>query len=160
MTDARSFPLILRATIVAGSLDILSAFLIQSFFHVSPLRVLQAIATGWLGRAAFSGGLPAAALGLVSHYLLIAALASVYLKSFSGRPFAQQRPLLCGALLGVAMYVFMNVVVLPLSRIAFHPNYSLAQVLIGLSVHVLCVGIPIAYIVPSRCQAGGVKLSA
>ncbi|MGO4378162.1 hypothetical protein AB4Z19_07815 [Pseudoduganella sp. RAF19] len=143
MTAVRS--LIIRTTLVAGTLDILAAFLMQLASHVSPVRVLQAIASGWLGPAAFSGGVPAAALGLVSHFLLMAALVAVYVVFVAGRALARQQPLLCGVLTGIGMYVFMNAVVLPLSRIAFHPNYSMMPVLIGLVVHILCVGMPIAF---------------
>jgi hypothetical protein len=153
----RSLSLIVRATVVAGTLDILAAFVMQIANKVPPLRVLQAIASGWLGPSAFGAGLPGAALGLAFHYLLIAALVVVYMLAVGDRTLALQRPLLCGVLLGVSMYVFMNAVVLPLSRIPFHPSYHLVPVLMGLAVHVLCVGIPIAYLVRSAHRIGGAQ---
>ena len=52
---------ILYGGIVAGSLDVLAAALIN---WLDPLIILRAIASGLFGRAAFQGGLPVAAPGL------------------------------------------------------------------------------------------------
>jgi len=51
---------ILCGGLVAGSLDVLAAALINGF---DPLIILRAIASGLLGRAALQGGLPVAAPG-------------------------------------------------------------------------------------------------
>jgi len=49
-----------------------------------------------------------------------------------------------GALYGVAVFWFMQLIVLPLSAIPFKQNFSWPVVATGLIVHVLCVGWPIA----------------
>lgn len=51
---------------------------------------------------------------------------------------------LCGLLYGIAVYAFMNVIVLPLSAVAFKPSHTPAALAQGLVIHMLCVGLPIA----------------
>src|SRR5260370_20316671 len=68
---------ILRAGLVAGVLDITAAIVVYAHVtHVVPL--LQGIASGILGRDAFTGGLATAALGLLCHFLIAAGAAPVY----------------------------------------------------------------------------------
>ena len=55
---SQAFPAIAWATLVAGVLDISSAFLLSYPKGVGPIRVLQGVAAGLLGReSAMSGGL-------------------------------------------------------------------------------------------------------
>ena len=59
---------ILIAGFIAGTLDIIAAIISSG---ADPIRVLQFIASGAVGRdAAFAGGLPMAFLGLALHYLI------------------------------------------------------------------------------------------
>jgi len=50
----------------------------------------------------------------------------------------------CGLLYGFAVYLFMNSIVLPLSAFPHKIWPRFDVVLIGLVVHMLCVGLPIA----------------
>ena len=61
---------ILTAGLIAGTLDILDAFIFYGFRGVSPVRILQSIAAGLLGRASFQGGAKTALLGAALHYLI------------------------------------------------------------------------------------------
>jgi hypothetical protein len=58
-------------------------------------------------------------------------------------PFLGQQAVLCGALYGIAVYFFMNRVVVPLSAANKFP-FSLKMMLIGVVIHIFCVGLPIA----------------
>jgi len=51
-----------------------------------------------------------------------------------------------GALYGVAVYLFMNHVVLPLSAVARRP-FSVSTALVMVGIHIACVGLPIALMV-------------
>lgn len=127
----------------AGVLDILDAFVVTSFAGVTPLRVLQAIASGVLGPASYRGGASTALLGLALHFLIAYAAAAVYV--VASRRFAPllRRPFWYGAVFGVGVYLFMNLVVLPLS--AFQQGaLTLVSLLNGLFAHIVCVGWPIA----------------
>ena len=52
---------VLYGTIVVGMLDAIDAIVIFGLRGSTPIRVFQGIASGWLGRASFGGGLPTGA---------------------------------------------------------------------------------------------------
>ena len=105
---------------IAGTLDILFAMAFAAYRGgVSPARVLQVVASGALGEAAFSGGLPAAALGLALHFLLSFAWAGQFLIAVMRLPALTRRPLLSGIAFGIIVFLMMRCVVLPLSRCLF-----------------------------------------
>ena len=53
----------------------------------------------------------------------------------------------CGLAYGVAVYAFMYLVVQPLTFHTSFFNRQVSAVLIGLGIHMLCVGLPIALVV-------------
>src|SRR4029450_9057553 len=61
---ARPFDPIVLGGLAAGILDISDAFIVTTINGGTPTRVQQAIASGVLGREAYQGGAPVAALGL------------------------------------------------------------------------------------------------
>jgi hypothetical protein len=99
-----------------GSLDLLFAW---SYWHpragTSLLRVLQSIASGLLGGAAFQGGVSAALLGALLHYLIMLAMVGAYGLASARLPRLRRRPWLYGGLYGLVLYAVMNGVVRPLS---------------------------------------------
>lgn len=137
----------LRATLAgglaAGILDILAAFLVYGLRGAPPVRILQSISSGLFGRAAFQGGLTTAALGLALHFLIALTAALVYYIASLSMPMLVRRPLTFGAVYGIAVYAFMNFVVVPLSAVPRGP-FSPRLAAIILVVHVVCVGMPIA----------------
>ena len=58
-------------------------------------------------------------------------------------PFLLKQAVLCGVLYGIAVYFFMNRVVVPLSAATKFP-FSLKMMLIGVVIHIFCVGLPIS----------------
>lgn len=137
---------VLTGGLLAGALDITAALVVHGVRGASPLRVLQSIASGWLGVAAFQGGARTAALGLASHFFIATVAAWVYYLGSLRLPVLTQRPVASGALYGVAVFVVMTHVVLPLSNVPRRPlGWGLAAII--LAVHVVCVGWPIAWAV-------------
>ena len=127
------------ASLVVGTLDILEVIIFYWFRDVAPMRVLQGVAGGWFGKATFQGGMRTALIGLVTHFFIATVVVCVY--HFASRyiPVLRTSPIVMGALYGVAVLLFMNGVVLPLSA-AGAPK-SLVT-LNGLFAHLFCVGIP------------------
>lgn len=146
-TPARANPGPLRAILwggfLSGALDITAAFVVYGAMGVRPMPLLKGIASGLLGSSAFAGGWPTALLGLFFEFLIATGAAAVYV--FVSRPlgFLIRRPFVSGPLYGIAVYWFMQLVVLPLSRYARH-GFSLRLTLIGIAIHMVCVGLPIA----------------
>jgi uncharacterized membrane protein YagU involved in acid resistance len=54
-----------------------------------------------------------------------------------------QNTVVSGALYGVAVYFFMNRIVVPLSAAAKRP-FSMNLMIVGLVIHIFCVGLPIS----------------
>src|SRR5258707_1289821 len=115
-------------------------------FGAKPIPLLQGIAAGLLGPRAFSGGLSTAALGLLCHFFIAFSAAAVYFAASRWIKFAAQHAVVSGAMYGVLVYLFMNRLVVPLSAARKYP-FSLEMMLIGVTIHIFCVGLPIAFAV-------------
>jgi hypothetical protein len=141
---ARALRFILLAGVVAASCDITYAIVYSAWRGVAPMRLLQSVASGLLGRPAFDGGVPTAALGLVLHYAICIVAAGVYWAAARRLAWLTARAVPAGLLFGLAVYGFMNYVVLPLSAFPFTPHPAALTVVTGLLVHLFGVGLPIA----------------
>jgi len=134
---------VLWASLTCGVLDITAAFIVYGFFGAKPVPLLQGIASGLLGPKAFQGGLATALLGLLCHFVIAYGAATVFFAASRAIPFFIQNAVISGALYGVAVYFFMNRIVVPLSAAAKRP-FSLKLMIIGVIIHIFCVGLPIS----------------
>jgi hypothetical protein len=125
---------------IAGVLDIISAFIDFGWQGTSPVRVLQAIASGLLGATSFEGGWSTAALGALLHFLIAFAAAAVYVGASRKLRFLIDQAFIAGVLYGAVVYLAMTFVVIPLSRCPFAGKFSVK----GLLVHIFLIGLPIA----------------
>jgi uncharacterized membrane protein YagU involved in acid resistance len=134
------------AGLIAGIMDISAAFVNSGIQGRSPLWVLQSVASGLLGRDSYTGGVAAAALGLAVHLLIAFTAATVFYAASRRLTFLIHRPVVSGLLYGITVWLFMYLVVLPLTfhRSFIHPAWAVA---IGLMIHMLCVGLPISLVV-------------
>ena len=109
---------ILLGGLVAGALDIIYAFIVYGplSYGLTPERVLQSVAAGWIGRdASRAGGMETALLGLGTHFMIATVMAAVYVLAAPNVRALTKRPLLWGFAYGLVLYVAMNYVVGPLS---------------------------------------------
>lgn len=140
----RGYGAILWGGLAAGVLDLSAALFTNGLRGVMPVRVLHSIASGVLGAESYRGGARTAALGVALHFLIAFGAAAVYYAASRRLRLLVRRPVVSGLLYGVAVYLFMNLVVLPLSSIPFKVSYAPGVLVTGLVVHMLCVGLPIA----------------
>lgn len=136
-------PAIVWGGFLCGALDISAAFIVYGFFGARPIPLLQGIAAGALGPRSFSGGLATAALGLFFQFFIAFSAATVYVVASQWIPFLIQHAITAGALFGVIWYFFMNRIVVPLSAARKFP-FSLKMMIIGVTIHIFCVGLPIS----------------
>ncbi|HJQ34754.1 MAG TPA: hypothetical protein VJ866_21575 [Pyrinomonadaceae bacterium] len=141
---ARAARAILWGGLLAGLGDITFAFVVSGLRGVGPVRVLQSVASGLLGEAAKEGGLAAAALGAVLHFLIAFIWATVFWLLSRKLKVLVRRPVVCGLLYGFAVYAFMYLVVVPLSAAYFKPTFTPYTVSLNGAGHMLLVGLPIA----------------
>ncbi|HEV8399693.1 MAG TPA: hypothetical protein VGQ18_07615 [Gemmatimonadales bacterium] len=138
---------VLYGGLTVGILDGLDAIVFFGLRNdVGPLRIFKGIAGGLLGReAATAGGWPTALLGLVLHFTIATTIVAVFYLFSRRFPFLTRRPFVWGPLYGVAVYLTMNLVVLPLS--ALHGTglpQAVPVLLNGLLIHMIGVGTPSA----------------
>lgn len=143
----RPITAILAAGAAAAVLDIIDPIIFHGLRGVPPIAILQSIATGVLGRAAYQGGAASAALGMALHTFILVVAAAIYYLASRRAPVLVTRPLLCGPLFGLAVYGFMRFVVLPLSATTVKHDPSLPAMANMLFAHLFLVGLPIAWIV-------------
>ena len=116
--------------LIAGTIDIGSACVINS---LSPLVILQAIASGLVGKVAFTGGAAIALLGLTLQWAMSMVIAAIYLAATAARPAWRRRWISTGCIAGVVIFAVMNYLVVPLSAAPFRPPLTLHGLLTAFS---------------------------
>jgi hypothetical protein len=131
---------ILTGGAVAGTFDLIAAFI--SFGWAVP----RAIAGGLLGPQARHGGPGTWILGLFLHFFIATIIAAVYCLTSRRLTFLRDHFVVCGIFYGMAAYLVMNLIVLPLSAYHARGPFPLHALIQGLLIHMILIGVPIAFI--------------
>ena len=136
---------ILVGGLIAGAMDITFAIVSSRFHGVDATTILQSVASGVQGSAAYEGGSASAVLGFILHFAMMLLIAAIFVwVRRVGPSIVRQSPFLTGPLYGVAVYFVMNRVVIPLSAFPMKVDYIPATFL-SLAAHMFFIGLPIAY---------------
>lgn len=142
------------ATLVAGMLDIISAFYFAGRAGKSPADVLHFVASGPFGDHALHGTGWAIA-GLAVHFAIMAVMAAAYVIFAPNFPALYNKPWVAGLLYGLLLWAIMYWIVRPLRWPAMalpaawngmssgKVAYSIGNALFS---HCILVGLPIAFI--------------
>jgi uncharacterized membrane protein YagU involved in acid resistance len=150
----KAWRFVLIGGVVAGTLDIVYACLFWAIKRgVSPQRILQRVASGWLGETSMAGGLASAAVGFVTQFFIATSMSVAYYLVARRWPALWQRPVPCGAAYGLLLYGIMNNIVVPLSRAGASSKDPL-WVGMSIAVHMLLIGLPIALFARRAILAG------
>jgi uncharacterized membrane protein YagU involved in acid resistance len=145
-TTAPAFRAIGLAGLIAGILDITSAFVLSYPKGVGPINVLQGVASGLIGReSATHGGMATAGLGLAIHFLIAFVTASIFYLASRKIVWLTQQAVISGFLYGVTIYLVMYWIVMPLAYPIVHPSVS--RDVTAVFVHMFLIGLPISLIV-------------
>ena len=141
----RDMSLAIRIALIAGTLDIGENIVFNAFRHITAKQIFQYIASGLTGSWAFHAGAASVALGVGIHYAIALFWTAVYV-AVSGRlDLLVRRPVVCGLAYGVVVYVVMNDVVLPLTRVPHaRAAATLASRVSGVLAILFCIGLTIA----------------
>ena len=136
---------IATGAVIAAILDALFAVVAYVFVlrAYSVIGVLQYIASGLLGPASFSGGLLTAVLGVTIHFFLAFAFAALYYVASRRYSTLRAQAVPSGIAYGAAIWLFMDLIVLPLTGTPKSP-FNGALFTGFLLDHALFVGLPIA----------------
>jgi hypothetical protein len=146
---------ILYAGALVGVLDITAAC-IQVYIAsgMMPIRLLQGVASGLLGRGTLGGGFATAALGLLMHFTMALTVAAIFYALSRRLPLPQKLAgvVAVGVLYGAAVFAVNNYATAPFlswvrslylhTPISFRHPMGWSQFVI----HLFCVGLPIALV--------------
>jgi hypothetical protein len=147
MEDSTTRPIARRSAFLAiavgglsaGTLDLTQACILFGW------RIPITIAAGLLGPQAFQGGAAIYVLGILLHFFIATSAAAIYYAASCKLAFLKEHWLICGLFFGAAVEEVMSLVVLPLSALHARGPYELYDLIQGLAVHMVIVGLPIAY---------------
>lgn len=126
--------------LIAGTLDLVETLFV--FGAKSPLVIAGAL----LGpQSASGGGAAIYILGVLLHYSIVFSSAAIYFAASRRLHFLIEHWLICGLFFGVAIDVVMRLVVLPLSAMHAMGPYQYHDLVQGLVVHMVLVGLPIGF---------------
>lgn len=135
----------LLGAVVATALDLAFAAIYWELSGASPVRVMQAIAAYWgWGREAYAGGAATAVLGMALFLGRMILLSVLYRAAARRVPALIERPYLCGALFGLAIYATNSYVVVPLIGSMPPSNFPVAWTSACIVAHMVLIGIPMA----------------
>lgn len=129
---------ILVGGLIAGALDLTSAFITYG------PGVPRAIAGGLLGRGAMHGGAGTYVLGILLHFFIACSAAAIYYAVSRKLEFLTGHPVVCGLFYGIAVFLVMNLIVLPLCALHAKGPYQYWGLVRGLLIHMILIGLPIA----------------
>ncbi len=125
---------------IAGVLDLTQALILFG------MHVPFGIAAGLLGaEAARHGSAGTYVLGILLHFFIACSFAAAYYVVSRKLAFLVEHPLVCGLVYGLIVELVMDLAVLPLSALHAAGPYELHDLLLGIGVHMVTVGLPIAY---------------
>lgn len=125
--------------LIAGTLDLTQACVLFGW------RVPLGVAAGLLGRQAFHGGTGTYALGVLLHFFIAFSVTAIYYGASRKLRFMTEYPVVCGLFFGIAVEVVMSYVVLPLSALHARGPYQLQDVILGIAVHAVVIGLPVSF---------------
>lgn len=136
-------PRLLRPILAGGA--IAGAFDIASAFHTFGRNVPKGIAAGLLGSSAFKGGAGVWILGFILHFTIAFGAAAIYNLAARRLTYLRDSFIVCGIFYGIAVWMVMNLVVLPLSAFPIKTKtFTSAGLEMGMLMLVLLIGLPIS----------------
>ena len=137
----------LFAWLLCGTLDIAYAAAWSELAGGSIGGMLRGVAKGPFGDRAGDWGAGGAIAGLATHFAIMGAMVAFWFAAAHRLPARARQPWwIGGTLYGVALYLVMNAVVLPLRFGAPFPPDDAVRGLIALLPHIVLVGWPLAWL--------------
>jgi hypothetical protein len=159
VSQRRPWQTVALAGLLAGAFDLTFAFIFYGRQGIGPTALLRGIASGVLGPSAFELGSWTVVLGAALHFFIAMCATFVFYFASGRLRVLTRRPLLSGAAFGVAMYIAMHFIVLPLSRVHFRMP-SLHNAIGELFSHIVLFGMVIALGVARARGASAAAVSA
>lgn len=130
--------------LIAGTLDIIGAivnFMVNG--GKDPLIIFQYIASAVFGKAAFDGSAGPMIAGFLLHYLIAFIFTLFFFLLFPKIKLLQSRTIPVAIVYGIFVWVIMNKIVLPLTRLD-PVSFDIMKASVAALILIICIGLPIA----------------
>jgi hypothetical protein len=137
---------ILQAGLIAGTLDILSAFI---YYYIKTgktnfLVIFKFIASGIFGKAAGEGGTDMILAGFILHYAIAFTFTIFFFWIYPKLNLQSKNKILTVVVYGLFVWAVMNLIVVPLSNTVHRPM-KLEGALINMGILIVCIGLPLSF---------------
>jgi uncharacterized membrane protein YagU involved in acid resistance len=134
--------------LVAGTLDISENIIFNAFRHITPYQIFQYIASGLIDGRSFTMGAASVALGVCIHFTIAMTWTVVFYLLSRKLLILTRQAAICGIVYGGMVYIIMNFVVLPLTRVPHrHAAITVASRVSGVLALLFCIGLTISLLV-------------
>lgn len=152
---SRALSTILWIGLVAGTLDITDNLIFNLLRNITPKMVFHYIASGLIGMASYRLGAASVILGIFLHYFIALSWTAIFYAASRKLSILGRRPVISGLIYGCIVYLFMNLVVVPLSRVPHAPSaMTVASRVNGVLAVLIFIGLTISLL--TRRSAGPV----
>ncbi|MFC5579381.1 hypothetical protein ACFPOA_15315 [Lysobacter niabensis] len=126
LAESLAWPVVLYGGLAIALIDFCYCVLFWSSQGVAPMRLLQSIAAGALGKASFSGGVATALLGAGFQWFIGTCFVLAYALVAQRLDVLVRHPRRYGIAYGMLLYIVMSRIVVPLSAAQepAHPNLA------------------------------------
>jgi hypothetical protein len=148
--DTRS-PL-LRPVVLGGMfifiIQAINMWIVYTLIQKTPFVVSwQYIASGALGMSAFEGGTATALVGVLFHFIISFLIAAVFIIAADRIPLLRRYVIPVSLFYGFAVFIVMNMIVIPLSATPPIPAPTLPWLIEAILEHTLLIGLPLGLLV-------------
>jgi len=134
------------AGLLVGSLDILAAIVnFKIATGKDPILIFQYIASAVFGKDAYSGSSLMPVLGLILHFIIAYIFTIIFFIIYPKMKLFKYNAILTGIAYGILIWIAMNMIVVPLSKIGKF-SFKLSGVLLQASILIVMIGIPLSLI--------------
>ncbi len=144
-SKSRLVPVIAFTGFFAGMLDITAALL--HYYIVTqknPLRVFQYISSSIYGPSAYSGNFNMILAGVIIHFFIAYFFTTIFFLVYPHLKLNRLSPFLVAIIYGILIWLTMNMLVLPLTKVALPKNFEARQVMIGILILICAIGLPVS----------------
>lgn len=135
---------ILTVALIAGTLDGASAVIFLAKFKFA--ATFKYIASAVFGKEAFSGGTEMILMGILFHYFIAFCFTLFYAFLATKVKFLSANKVVSGILYGLFVWVVMNLIVVPSTRIP-QIDFNPQRALVNAVILVFCIGLPISLLI-------------
>ena len=137
---------ILQAGLIAGTLDILSAFI---YYYIKSgktnfLVIFKFIASGIFGKDAGDGGTAMILAGLILHYAIAFSFTIFFFWLYPKVNVMSKNRIVTAIVYGLFVWAMMNLIVVPLSDTVHRP-FKIEGAIINMGILIVCIGIPLSF---------------